>query len=118
MDCTKDGFVIDADLSLLWQDASIIPALVRLRQKDQKLQATLGCGEGLVFDVHCPCLSLWNVLSPSRSHWTLSKFSHRDRHCNALLKKSHIPGLVYSNNNRTKMAYLSRFQSKAGLQNA
>lgn len=56
MDCTKDGFVIDADLSLVWQDASIIPALVRLRQKDQKLQATLGCGEGLVFDVHSLCL--------------------------------------------------------------
>ena len=83
MDCTKDGFVIDADLSLVWQDVCIILALVRLKQKDQKFQATLGCGAG----------TLCNVLSPSRSHWVLSKFSRRDMHYNALLKKSHTPGI-------------------------
>lgn len=93
MDCTKDGFVIDTDLSLVWQDVCIILALVRLRQKDQKFQATLGCGAGLVFDVHSPCLSLCIVLSPSRSHWIPSKFSRRDMHYNALLKKSHTPGI-------------------------
>lgn len=91
---------------------------VRLRQKDQKFQATLGCGAGLVFDVHNPVSHCATFLAPvgvtgfrANSHAEICTIM-------PFLRNRTPQVFVHSNINRTKMAYLSHFRSKAGLQNA